>query len=66
VLTVFREDFPVLSDLFCNLVSLFSCRSVKNDILTQRHHVQTDSEVHATSYPVSTGGYFSGGKAAGV
>jgi hypothetical protein len=28
--------------------------------------VQTGSEVHATSYPMGTGGSFSGGKAAGA
>jgi hypothetical protein len=28
--------------------------------------VQTDSEVHPTFYPIGTGGFFPGGKAAGA
>jgi hypothetical protein len=31
-----------------------------------RHHVQTDSGVHAAPYPMGTGGSFPGGKAAGA
>jgi hypothetical protein len=30
------------------------------------HVVQTDSGAHPASYPMSTGGFFPGGKAAGV
>jgi hypothetical protein len=36
--------------------------SVKNFL----HVVQTGSDVHPTSYPICTGAFFAGGKAAGV
>jgi hypothetical protein len=31
-----------------------------------RHHVQTSSGTHSTTYPFGTGGSFRGGKAAGA
>jgi hypothetical protein len=33
---------------------------------SHRHVVSTGSEAHPTSYPIGTGGFFLGGKAAGV
>jgi hypothetical protein len=34
--------------------------------LLLRHRVQTGSGVHPTSYPISTRGYFPGGKTSGM
>jgi len=52
----------LLLSFYCYLVISLA----EAGIFSLRHRIQTDSGAHSATYPMSTGGFFPGSKAAGA